>query len=148
MNWIGRKTYGCTHHAQFDPDEILAQRNPWEDTTRVPFLTADGRWLKVRMNSIRYHCFARSKVCACCGRIGTVMMLDVHGRMDRRAHFNLYAVEGDELILMTRDHILPLSQGGKDTLDNIQTLCTKCNQAKGDRNIPLNELREIVGKAA
>lgn len=128
-------------------DEILALRRPWEDTTRVVFHTEERR-VKVQMNSIRYHLFARSPVCACCGRVGTVMMLDVHGCMYSRAHFNLYCREGDKLILMTRDHIVPRSCGGTDMLDNLQTLCTDCNNAKGDKNLSLNELRTVLEEVA
>ena len=144
MNWIGKRTNGCRHLAQFEPDEILARRRPWEDETREVFFSADGRRLKVRMNSIRYHLFARERVCACCGRIGTVMMLDVHGCYYSRAHFNLYAVQGNKLILMTRDHIIPRSKGGTDNLDNLQTLCTKCNNKKGDKPVTIDGLRELV----
>lgn len=148
MNWIGKKTCGCRHLAQFEPGEILAQRRPLDDQTKIVFYTADGRRLKVRLNSLRYHLFARSRVCACCGRMGTVMMLDAHrcrtGIMYSKAHFNLYAVEGNKLILMTKDHILPRSKGGRDHLDNLQTLCTKCNNAKSDCDVTLDELRAIV----
>ncbi|MEN6554368.1 MAG: HNH endonuclease [Methanobacterium sp.] len=31
------------------------------------------------------------------------------------------------------DHILPVSQGGTDELDNLQTLCEECNLAKSSR---------------
>ena len=31
------------------------------------------------------------------------------------------------------DHILPVSQGGNDELDNLQTLCETCNLAKSNR---------------
>lgn len=31
------------------------------------------------------------------------------------------------------DHILPVSQGGSDELDNLQTLCEECNLAKSNR---------------
>jgi hypothetical protein len=31
------------------------------------------------------------------------------------------------------DHIVPVSRGGGDTLDNLQTLCKACNRSKSDR---------------
>jgi hypothetical protein len=31
------------------------------------------------------------------------------------------------------DHIVPVSRGGPDTLDNLQTLCRPCNRSKSDR---------------
>ena len=30
------------------------------------------------------------------------------------------------------DHVVPWSKGGETTLDNLQTLCAKCNLGKGD----------------
>jgi hypothetical protein len=33
------------------------------------------------------------------------------------------------------DHIVPESQGGKDTLGNMQTLCHTCNNRKGKTNV-------------
>lgn len=29
------------------------------------------------------------------------------------------------------DHIIPHALGGKDTLDNVQIICRRCNQSKG-----------------
>jgi 5-methylcytosine-specific restriction endonuclease McrA len=34
---------------------------------------------------------------------------------------------------LTRDHVKPLSRGGKNTWDNVVTACTKCNARKGNR---------------
>ena len=31
------------------------------------------------------------------------------------------------------DHIVPIAKGGKTTLDNLQTLCHRCNKIKGDK---------------
>jgi hypothetical protein len=36
--------------------------------------------------------------------------------------------------MLTRDHIRPLSEGGKDTWRNVVTACKSCNHAKGARS--------------
>lgn len=48
-------------------------------------------------------------------------------------HFNLYALkENGHEVLMTKDHIIPKCKGGGLSLSNLQTMCHKCNQKKGD----------------
>lgn len=34
---------------------------------------------------------------------------------------------------MTKDHIFPHNKGGKNNISNYQTMCVKCNVAKGSR---------------
>lgn len=54
-------------------------------------------------------------------------------RMDT-PHLNLYhQSRRGALFLMTQDHILPRSRGGKDHIDNLQTMCDSCNGKKGNR---------------
>lgn len=31
----------------------------------------------------------------------------------------------------TRDHVIPISRGGRDIIENIEIVCRKCNQDKG-----------------
>lgn len=35
---------------------------------------------------------------------------------------------------LTIDHVRPVSRGGTNTMDNVQILCAKCNESKGNRN--------------
>ena len=47
-------------------------------------------------------------------------------------HMNRYALDSDNNeVLMTKDHIIPASKGGKNHISNFQTMCTDCNFKKG-----------------
>jgi 5-methylcytosine-specific restriction endonuclease McrA len=48
--------------------------------------------------------------------------------------------------LMTKDHILPVSRGGSNAVTNLQTMCSTCNAAKGNRMITNEELQREVMK--
>jgi len=87
----------------------------------------------VNMNSQRYELF-KEKGCNCVkyGLVGTHFALERQSNHDKY-HFNLYGVtENGEEMLMTKDHILPKSMGGKNHLSNYQTMCFKCNIKKGN----------------
>lgn len=83
--------------------------------------------------SLRYMTFfQKGTTCACCGKEGTYFTLDLASEAteeSNRRHFNLRAEDGT---LMTRDHILPKSLGGAETVENMQTYCVDCNKAKGN----------------
>lgn len=38
----------------------------------------------------------------------------------------------DSSVILHIDHIIPWSKGGETTIDNLQTLCSKCNWGKGN----------------
>jgi len=86
-----------------------------------------NRFIVKICDSQRIKVFGHSIRCAHCERIGVEFRLERHCPKDN-PHLNLYAADG---MLMTKDHILPLSKGGKDHMRNYQTMCCECNQAKG-----------------
>lgn len=76
--------------------------------------------------------FTKGYTCSKCGITGQYFALEKP--LDSlRYHLNLYALDdnGNE-ILMTKDHIIPKSRGGKNNIENYQTLCQKCNSKKGN----------------
>lgn len=89
----------------------------------------DGDLIKV--SSDRLVLF-KDKGCKCvvCGIEGTYLQKESHH--NDNPHFNLYATDEDgEPVLMTKDHIIPKSKGGKDCQANYQPMCHPCNNKKG-----------------
>lgn len=89
---------------------------------------------EIKSNSQRYQTFfTKGLRCVTCGIEGRFFAKEKTVN-DQRYHLNLYAVNpnGQE-VLMTKDHIIPQSRGGKNTLDNYQTMCVVCNTRKGNR---------------
>ena len=129
-NLIGEDVLNTPHYSK-------GQKNK-ENTVKV-----DGH--DVYTHSLRYMTFYQ-KGCTCvvCGKKGTHFTLDKScGEDNDRYHFNLRADDGT---LMTRDHILPKSKGGRDHINNMQTMCVDCNKAKGNAyegELPEN-VRNIV----
>jgi len=108
-------------------EEYLSKTNASERKLNENIIVEGFR---VRKISLRYMTFYRNLNCVCCGRKGSYFKLergDRKGPEDRR-HFNLYS---EDNILMTKDHILPKSQGGENTVFNMQTMCQECNSKKG-----------------
>jgi len=89
----------------------------------------------VTMGTHRYQLFAtKGTSCVKCGLKGKFFALERNEHGDpTKFHFNLYGIDtyGNE-IMITKDHIIPRSKGGKNTLSNYQPLCIKCNQQKAD----------------
>ncbi len=46
---------------------------------------------------------------------------------------------------LTRDHVLPLSRGGRNTWENVVTSCSVCNNRKGNR-LPAEAGMKVLGE--
>lgn len=47
-------------------------------------------------------------------------------------------------VKLTKDHIMPLSEGGTDNAVNLQPLCLQCNSWKGNRDIDYSRATSVV----
>lgn len=66
--------------------------------------------------------------CVCCDRTGSrlVKARDSGGGI----HIDVYTKDWH---MMTVDHIIPKSKGGKNHIDNFQPMCKKHNEQKGNK---------------
>lgn len=51
----------------------------------------------------------------------------------RDAHMCMYCGSEFGEIMLTRDHVVPMSRGGRDRWSNVVTACRHCNTRKGNR---------------
>ena len=139
---------------EFDPDDVLPFIGK-KGTAKKEY-TIGEQVFNLRMTSLRLRTFKAGRECVICGLIGTTMLLEQfedHGG----PHFNLYGEgvpsaifsshaateEKSGLILLTKDHILPRSNGGKDSIQNMQTMCVICNQLKKNSSLT-NKLLKML----
>ena len=112
--------------AEFSPEEIL----PIVSRKKSKFKIGDDDFI-VKTCSVRLQVFKKNLTCVACGITGSIFKLQRQPNRNEKPHLNLYAQKNDEHILMTQDHIQPKSKGGKDTMNNLQTMCSSCNEEKG-----------------
>lgn len=106
----------------------------WEKNPGATF-NFDGDKRGMRFRSLGMLNFRiNGTICKRCGIKGTIFNKEktFHSKI---YHLSLYAIhpQTKKLVLMTRDHIIPTSKGGANTLENSQPLCHICNELKGDR---------------
>lgn len=123
----------------FTYEEIISKISL--SSRRVPFLIEDVEY-NIKMNSQRYLLFKDQRNCQCCGVEGITFILQ-HNLNQVNYHFNLYAKENDEYVLMTKDHIQPKSKGGKNSLSNYNTTCCICNHLKDNSEINYSQLLKL-----
>ena len=89
---------------------------------------------KFKLRSFRYQTFLMSGIsCVKCGLKISFFAFEKN-IPDEPPHANAYGVlkDGTE-VLFTKDHIVPASRGGKNNIDNFQTMCYTCNRKKGNK---------------
>lgn len=87
----------------------------------------------VNVTSLRLRTFAEKGLCcSACGLQATHFAVETQ-KANNHWHLNLWAdrsAEGKGEMLMTHDHTLSRGLGGRDHIDNVTTMCRKCNHQK------------------
>lgn len=136
---VGRKGYVAL--GAYSPNEVFKAVHD----ANKGFFNPDNKRLKAKIgdsvfkaNSYRYEVFRQSCICVTCGLVGSMFVLERHSSQpDSNPHFNLYGIRDNKFVLMTKDHINPKFNGGRDRLDNFQTMCQPCNTEKGSEYVSL-----------
>jgi hypothetical protein len=104
--------------------------------------------IPVGVSSLRLQTFAaKGLTCVKCGAKAEYFAIERDfGKVESDGHYhlNLWGTDNDgDPLLFTHDHILARALGGKDALENTQTMCCHCNWEKGDaEKIIVEQLRE------
>lgn len=122
-------------HLSFFPlEEILPLLQRKKNTI---VLNIQGKNIRVRAKVPRLRLFIRDRKCACCGIEGNLFAVDTiitkKGMQATPPYLNLYCHEpekGNNYVMMTLDHIIPKSMGGRQVPSNTQAMCINCNQKK------------------
>lgn len=105
------------------------------DLINSPERTVNLEGYDVSVTGTRLKTFAQKGTdCICCGAKGAYFSLEKHtNSKDNDYHLNLYAInKKGNPVLMTRDHIILKSCGGNDTVENMNPMCLKCNNARSN----------------
>lgn len=118
-------------------DEVLSKIIPNKcESSRGRKSKVDFDGDLVNVKSLRLNVFKeKGTKCVCCGLEGAFFAKE-KAVENESYHFNLYAIDSKgEEVLMTKDHIVAKSKGGPDHIDNMQTMCTKCNVEKDSMSV-------------
>jgi uncharacterized secreted protein with C-terminal beta-propeller domain len=113
--------------AEYPVEEVFDKLKA--DGARQEFAVGDKVY-RVKMNSKRYFVLKENRQCVACGIECRKAVLELPSDCEY-PHFNLYGEDDGKWVLMTKDHKLAVARGGKDTMDNYQSMCAICNNIKG-----------------
>lgn len=112
-------------HIIFTPKELSATSHP----EAMRMIHGDP----INVTSLKLQTFREGGVrCRVCGCKGAYFAKEKYAEQPYY-HLNLYALKDGVEVLMTKDHIIPIAKGGRDKLNNFQTLCYDCNKKKADQ---------------
>lgn len=125
------------NHLAYLPVEDVIIKIKQEPSKEKAIFIVNGEQYKINVDSTRVRLFKNNRTCVRCGIVGNIFAIDNQiTRPNKNPHLNLYHYnpETKEYIMMTKDHVIPDSKGGKDHLSNLQCMCEECNERKKNKN--------------
>lgn len=114
-----------------NPERMVELRRRWEEANPGKTAEAIRQWARANPEKISEH--HRRRRARIAGGGGS------HTEQEWQSLKSYYMDQcldcGDVPDVLTRDHVVPIIQGGTDNIDNIQPLCGPCNSRKHARTI-------------
>jgi 5-methylcytosine-specific restriction endonuclease McrA len=98
-----------------NPDKSRAQKDRWKKLNYE-------KYLQVKRDDQRRRKYALKS--------GKIDIVDWQAMLERFNYRCAYCGSAEDI---TQDHIIPLSKGGANVIENIQPLCRTCNSRKRDK---------------
>lgn len=116
-------------------------------TSVILFSPVSRKIHSVNFSKLLFKVIQNNKTCACCGLVGDhfeLRCMPDNLSKDKHMCINLYSTTATHSVLMTIDHIVPVSKGGRNNSSNLQLLCYYCNLSKSNNQLNMNDLRDHV----
>lgn len=116
-----------------NPSKLVEQRKREYENNRIYYQEKNRKWHKEHPEEARNK--AKRRRAMKNSAPGTHTLQEWQ---ELKAHYDyrcLCCNRQEPEIVLTEDHIVPLSCGGSDYITNIQPLCLSCNCSKGDKSV-------------
>lgn len=116
-------------YAQYTFEYVSAGGN----SSQKSVITFNGETVEATANYIADRIKYKNSANAQRALMTNALRTEIKERDDYTCQMCSASIAEQSLLLLEIDHIIPVSKGGLSTLDNLQTLCWKCNRSKSNK---------------